>query len=290
MRPDRDRLRILTPMPPSSPPSPDPALWRLVETWQQACADFLVLVRDLDEDQARLPTDLPGWDVHANVAHTTHLEAVLAGAPEDTVEVPPSAHVRGSMGRYTEQGVLARRDRSLADLADELEQAVATRHAALVADPPVDAEAPAPRAPGGAGWSHGLLLRNRPFDVWLHDQDVRRAVGRPGGYDSPAAAHTLDVLGSSLPMVVGKRVAPPPGSTVRLVVPDAGRTWTIAIGDDGRAARSSDDGPATTTVALAAEDLVVLGAGRRGPERTRPRIEGDHELGTRLLASLAVTP
>ena len=281
-------------MPPPPDPTPDVApdagLWQLVETWHQACTDFLALVRSLDAAEGRLPTDLPGWTVHDNVAHTAHLEAVLAGAPEDTVEVPPSDHVRGPMGRYTEQGVLARRDRSLAELADELEHAVSARYADLLAAPPTDAAAPAPRTPGGAGWPVGVLLRNRPFDVWLHDQDVRRAVGRPGGYDTPAAAHTLDVLGLGLPMVVGKRVAPPPGSVVRLSVPDADRTWTVVVGDDGRAVASHDAGPATTTVVLSPEDLVVLGAGRRGPERTTARIEGDTALGERLLTSMAVTP
>ncbi|WP_082533972.1 maleylpyruvate isomerase family mycothiol-dependent enzyme [Marmoricola sp. Leaf446] len=277
-------------MSPHPPAAPNPALWRLVETWQRACADFLVLVRSLDEAQGSLPTDLPGWDVHANVAHTTHLEAVLAGAPEDTVEVPDAAHLTSPTSRYTEQGVLARRGRTLAELADELEQAVATRLAALRADPPTDASAPAPRTPADQGWPTGLLLRNRPFDVWLHDQDVRRAVGRPGGYDSPAAAHTLDVLGSGLPMVVGKRVAPSPGSTVRVVVPDAGRRWTLVVGQDGRAVPGTDADPATTTVTLSAEDLVVLGAGRRGPDQVQARVEGDVATGERLLASLAVTP
>ena len=40
------------------------------------------------------------------------------------------------MNYYTEQGVLARRDRDMAALADEIEQAVATRYAELQADPP----------------------------------------------------------------------------------------------------------------------------------------------------------
>lgn len=273
------------------PAGADPVLWQLVETWRTACDDFLVLARDLDEaEEAHLPTDLPGWDVRANLAHTAHLEAVVAGAPEDTVEVPPVEHVRGPMGLYTEQGVLARRGRSLAALADELEQAVTTRYDALLAQAPSDAAAPAPRTPGGAGWTVGVLLRNRPFDVWLHDQDVRRATGRPGGYDSPAAAHTLEVLGQGLPFVVGKRVGPPPGTTVRVELTDAAGSWTATVGEDGRATPGDPDAPASATLLLAAEDLVVLGAGRRGPERTGARVEGDQDLGRRVLASMAVTP
>ncbi len=78
------------------------------------------------------------------------------------------------------------------------------------------------------------LLSNRPVDVWMHEQDIRRAIGRPGGYSSPAAAHVMGVFGQALPMVVGKRVAPPVGTTVTLEVPDAGVGWTVRVGEDGR--------------------------------------------------------
>ena len=128
-------------------------------------------------------------------------------------------HLKSLMGYYTEQGVLARRERDLGSVADEIEQAVATRHAALQAEPPTDPKAAPPKTPGDIPWDIQTLLSNRPVDVWMHEQDIRRAVGRPGGYDCPAAAHVLRVFGRALPMVVGKRVSPPPGTTVRVAVP-----------------------------------------------------------------------
>lgn len=275
-------------------------LARLVETWHQACADFVALVRDLSEDEGELPTDLSGWSVRDNVAHTAHLEAVLAGAPEETLEVPRAEHLRGPMSYYTEQGVLARREHDLARLADEIESSVRTRHAALQADPPTDPSALAEKTPGGVPWTVGTLLSNRPLDVWMHEQDVRRAVDRPGGYDSPAALHTIETLAAGLPMVVGKRVSPPAGTTVRLEVPDAGLTRTVRVGEDGRASLldgadgpNSSNGPdcePTTTLRLSAEDFVVLAGGRRTPEQTTASIEGDEELGQRVLESLAITP
>ena len=274
----------------ASPAAGDPKLLALVEIWHTACTDFLALVRDLPETYGDRPTDLLGWSVRDNVAHTAHLEAVLAGAPEETVEVAAAPHLTSLTHYYTEQGVLARRGATMAELADELEHAVATRYGALRAEPPTDADAPPPKTPGDAPWSTGTLLANRPLDVWMHDQDVRRAVDRPGGYDSPAAAHTIARLGAGLPMVVGKRVAPPAGTTVRLVVPDFGRRWTVTVGDDGRAGRGDDDAHADTTITLGAEDFVVLAGGRRGPEATDPRTEGDADLAARLLASMAVTP
>ncbi|MCW2761638.1 MAG: maleylpyruvate isomerase family mycothiol-dependent enzyme [Marmoricola sp.] len=269
---------------------PDGRLVELVELWHRACTDFVALVREIPPEQWELPTDLEGWTVKDNVAHTAHLEAVLAGTPEETLHVDEAPHLKGMLNYYTEQGVLARRDRGMESLADEIEQAVATRYAALQQQPPTDGSAAPPKTPGDISWNNQTLLSNRPLDVWMHEQDVRRAIDRPGGFDSPVAEHVLRVFGRALPMVVGKRVAPPPGTAVRLAVPDAGLCWTVAVGEDGRAAPVGDEASATTTVTLSPEDFVVLAGGRRAPEATRPVIEGDQEIGRHLLHSLAVTP
>lgn len=269
---------------------PDHRLVQLVEIWHTACTHFVELVREIPPEHWDLPTDLAGWSVKDNVAHTAHLEAVLAGTPEETIHVDEAAHLTGPMSYYTEQGVLARRDRDMAALADEIEQAVGSRYESLRAAPPVDGFARPPRTPGDAPWDYRTLLNNRPFDVWMHDQDVRRAIGRPGGYDCAAAQHVLTVLGRGLPMVVGKRVAPPPGTAVRVNLSDADRSWTVAVGEDGRATAVDDQRPATTTVDLSAEDFVVLAGGRRAPESARPVITGDEDIAGRLLYSLALTP
>jgi uncharacterized protein (TIGR03083 family) len=267
-----------------------PRLAQLIETWREAIAEFVALARDIPQDQWDLPTDLEGWTVKDNVAHTAHLESVLAGGPEETGPVEEAPHVKGLTGLYTEQGVAARRGRDMGSLADEIEDAAARRQAELQADPPADGAAPAPRTPGGVGWSTDRLLSNRPLDVWMHEQDIRRAIGRPGGFDSPAARHTIEVFGQALPMVVGKRVHPPAGTTVAVDLPDAGQGWTVRVDDDGRAALVEDVEAPTVRITLSAEEFVILAGGRRGVEATTPKLEGDTDLGRAVLTSLAVTP
>lgn len=267
-----------------------PRLGQLIETWRQAIAEFVALARDIPEDQWDLPTDLEGWTVKDNVAHTAHLEAVLAGDPEETGPVDEAPHVKNLSGAYTEQGVVARRDRDMASLADEIEDAAARRDAELQAEPPTDGSAPATRTPGGVGWTTERLLSNRPLDVWMHEQDIRRAIGRPGGFDTPAARHTVEVFGQALPMVVGKRVQPPAGTTVAVDVPDAGQSWTVRIDDDGRAALVDAVEAPTVRITLGAEDFVILAGGRRAVDATSAKVEGDNALGRAVLASLAVTP
>jgi uncharacterized protein (TIGR03083 family) len=265
-------------------------LAELVETWREAISEFVGLVRDVPEDQWNLPTDLEGWSVKDNAAHTAHLEGVLSGAPEETVPVEEAPHIKDLSGFYTEQGVLARRDRDMASLADEIEQAAATRHAELLATPPTDGSAAPPRTPGGVPWNYQTLLSNRPVDVWMHEQDIRRAIGRPGGYDTVPARYTIGKFGGALPMVLGKRVAPPAGTSVRIDVPEVGMSWTAQIGEDGRAAAVEAVESPTVRITLAAEDFVVLAGGRRGLAATTPAYDGDEELGRAVLSNFAVTP
>jgi len=262
----------------------------LVETWRDAIAEFVDLVRDVPEDQWDLPTDLAGWSVKDNAAHTAHLESVLAGAPEETVAVAEAPHIKDLSGFYTEQGVLARRDRSMASLADEIEQAADARLKELQASPLTDGSAPPPRTPGGVPWSTETLLSNRPLDVWMHSQDIRRAIGRSGGYDGAPARHVIAKFGGALAMVLGKRVAPRVGTSVRIEVPEAGQSWTAQIGEDGRAAFVDAIDEPTVVITLSAEDFVVLAGGRRDVDATSPAYVGDAELGRAVLSNFGVTP
>ena len=55
------------------------------------------------------------------------------------------------------------------------------------------------------------FLQIRVLDCWIHEQDMRRAVERPGHMVGPAAEHTIDRLVRTIPIVVGKRAATPGG-------------------------------------------------------------------------------
>src|SRR4051794_21030860 len=144
-----------------------------VDVWWRAVDDFTRLLEQVPTEEWSTPTDLPGWDVHACAAHTAHLESVLAGGPEETREIEVPAHVRGILGVYTEQGVVARRDHSADDLINEIRASCTARRTALVSAPPADGSARPEVIFAGVGWSWEKLLRNRPLDVWMHEQDVR---------------------------------------------------------------------------------------------------------------------
>jgi uncharacterized protein (TIGR03083 family) len=267
-------------------------LRHLVEVWHGAATDAVALLRDLAQEEWSRPTDLPGWDVRAVAAHLAHLESELAGNPQQHVDVPEASHIRGLMGRFTEAGPLARAGWTTDQIVEELESSVASRYAALSADPPTSAEESAPGFAGLLGWSWETLLSNRPLDIWMHEQDIRRATGRAGNLDSPAALHVAQVFTSSLPFVLGKKVGAAPGTTVVLEVTGTHpRVLAAGVGDDGRGAPLAEP-PAqpTARVSLDFESWVVLAGGRRPAADVEVEVAGDPELARQVVENLAVTP
>jgi uncharacterized protein (TIGR03083 family) len=260
-----------------------------VDVWWQAVDDLATLLEKVPEERWSAPTDLPGWDVRAVAAHSAHLEALLGGAPHDEVEIGEPPHVRGMMGRFTEQGVVARRDRTPDEIINELRSSATSRHTALLSDPPTDPDAPAPGVFGAIGWSTRTLLRNRPLDLYLHEQDVRRAVGQPGNFDSPAAGHAADYLLESLGVVVGKRARAAAGESVVLEVEGHAPT-VVRVDDSGRA--QPVEAPATPTVRIRTdrESYLLLAGGRRRPDEGRVEVSGDADLAGRVLDAMGVTP
>ena len=261
-----------------------------VEVWWQAIHDFTALLEEVPAEEWSTPTDLAGWDVRAVVAHTAHLEGILSGAPEETVEIGDAPHARGLMGLYTEQGVVARRDRTPDELINEIRAAATSRHTALLADPPTDGSAKPTTIFGGIGWDWNTLLRNRPLDVWMHEQDVRRAVGRPGGMDSPAAVHSADYLAESLGFVLAKRVGAEPGTTVVLEV-EGHEPKAFEVTEERRGRpRAPVPADPPGRGAPAPGSVIVLAGGRRTPEEGAVVVTGDAALGQQVLDTLAVTP
>lgn len=267
-------------------------LQEYVACWRGAANDVIALLRGLDDADWARPTDLAGWDVKAVAAHLAHLESELCGDPQEHVEVAEAPHLKSLMGYYTEAGVLARAGREHAAIVDELARAVEVRAGRLADEPPTDGSVVPEVTPGGIGWTWDTLLSNRVVDMWMHEQDIRRAVGRPGDMTTPAATHTIGVFARGLGYVVGKRVRPPAGTTVVLHVTGVSPVHlALEVEESGRAVPVTAE-PADPTVSLRMdlETYVVLAGGRRSPDDVTVEVTGDEALGRAVLAAMAVTP
>ncbi len=111
---------------------------------------------------------------------------------------------------------------------------------------------------------HAEFMTVRVFDSWVHEQDVRRALDRPGGDGNTASEISLDHVQRAMPFVVGKLAGCADGTAVRFDVAGPGhdaRAFTIAV-DGGRARPAGDEVAPTVILSLSNIDFVRLGCGR----------------------------
>lgn len=257
---------------------------QLADTWE-ATVDLLA---GLDPPGWERPTDLPGWTVRDVVSHMIGTESMLAGR-----ETPPapdrrwSEHVKNDIGALNEAWVDARRDRLPSEILAEFRIITSERLGALQAMTAEELDAPSWTPVGNA--TYRRFMQIRVFDCWVHEQDIRRAVGRPGHEGGPAAEASLDEVERSLGYVVGKLAQAPAGSRISfdLTGPSARR---IHVAVDTRAAVVEGlDRPADVTITLAATDFVALGCGRVAPGAVPVACSGDEALGAQVCTHLAFT-
>jgi uncharacterized protein (TIGR03083 family) len=144
--------------------------------------------------------------------------------------------------------------------------------------------------PAGHG-TYARFMQIRVFDCWMHEQDIRVALDRPGHETGPAAEESLAEIIRALGYIVGKRGRAPDGSSITITLTGPiHRVLHVVV--DGRArVVDSLDGPPTAGVALSSSLFLRLAGGRLDPHAALDCIEltGDQELATRIATNLAFT-
>ncbi|MEY2446853.1 MAG: hypothetical protein QOH79_329 [Acidimicrobiaceae bacterium] len=259
-----------------------PSIDNLERTWRSIDG----LCSDLSADEWATPTGCPGWTVQDNLAHLVDYEARALGRPAPEHTPSDVSHTKNSMGESNEIGVDHRRSRSGSEVLDEFREVTAARLAQLQALTVEDLarEIITPAGPG----TLADMLRLRVMDTWAHEQDMRRALGRPGNVEGPAAEEAVAFFAGFLPIIVGKRAAAPEGASVAIIVGDCHRAVIEVV--DGRA-RVADRGPAdeTVTLRIAPATFAALVGGRSDvPDDVA--ITGDEALGRAIVDQLAFLP
>lgn len=244
----------------------------------------------LTEAEYDLATECPGWTVRDQLAHMVGTESMLAGltAPASDQDVSELAHVRNPIGVANEGWVDAFRRRPGRDALDAFRGITAQRLDTLRAMSPDewDAEGFTPEGPG----PYRAFMEIRVFDCWFHEQDIREAVGVPGGMYGGVADLAIGRIPKALGYVVGKKAGAPDGSVVVFDV--EGDRWAVAV--QGRAALlDTVPSDATVTLGMDRRTFARLAGGRwRGAdalERGLVAIDGDTDLGSAVVHNLAYT-
>lgn len=304
---------VVHPAPPADVPS-------LVDAYREVLGSFVSTCDGLREAEWELPTACPGWSVRDHLAHVAHVEDYLSGSRHPVAERGASAtevaqisvgspkHVHHDFSVWLEEGVRARAHRAPGELLTELRGIIEVRIAQMY-DPDLAMETLV-RSVRDEEMPFGRLLGLRLIDVWVHEQDVRATVDRPGSLDTPGASQFVSTILDTLPQLVAQRVAPEPGTVVIVesTGPVTGRAG-VRIGTDadgaptahelfsGHAEEEDEDvsvadipEEAVTAITLSTHELTRRAAGRQSTEDTAYHVHGDEDLARRVLDALVVTP
>jgi uncharacterized protein (TIGR03083 family) len=260
--------------------------------YRDVLQDILKLASDAGEVDWDQPTGCPGWTVGDQFAHVADLESILLGRPrpEHTV-TGERPHVTGPVGEFTEAGIDLRRGRPASEVVAELREVVAGRLTMLdgVDDGDLDSEVQGFFGPSKQRSHFGIRI----FDLWSHDQDIRRALDRPGSLDGPAAQVSREFMLRAASRKIQADLSPPAGTSVLLVITGPGGA-SRAMTFDGERGHAGADLPADpqVTMRLDLNTLTVLACGRADDPDARNRVDisGDVELGQHILENIAVTP
>ncbi|WP_195210315.1 maleylpyruvate isomerase family mycothiol-dependent enzyme [Actinomarinicola tropica] len=237
------------------------------------------------------PTDCPGWTVRDLVSHMIGTERMLLGDAAPPAPGAVGEHVRNPIGEANEAWVDARRGLSGDEVLAEFREVTNRRLEELNALTPEDFDRVG-FTPEGEG-PYRRFMEIRLFDCWEHEQDIRRAVARPGHLDGPIAAAAVQKVAAAAGYVVGKKAGAPDGSTVVFEV-HGPVELTVPVAVEGRA-RVLEDAPAdpTATIRLDTEVYNALGCGRWSGEQAmasgRVELAGDTELARRVVDNMAFT-
>ena len=263
----------------------------LLETEWAAIDEF---ASTLSDDDWATPTALPGWSVKDNVSHIIGVERMLAGDAAPDVDVSHLAHVHDPFAASMEAWIEARRPLPATEVLADFRDTTARRLEQLRAMSDDDFAL--------SGWSpigevpYRQFMRVRVFDSWMHEQDMRRALNRPGNLEGPVVDAALENFERSLGFVVGKKAGAPDGSSVTFLVDGpTSRVYPVLV--EGRArllppAEAPTD--ATVTITLPLETFAALGGGRWDRETAIAAggitIGGDAALARAVLDHMAFTP
>jgi uncharacterized protein (TIGR03083 family) len=269
-----------------------PSLQSYADAWTHSIEAISELVTPLVEGEWSRATPCPGWSVRDIVSHVIGLDCEMLGDPRPIHTLPRDLyHVQNEHQRYMEMQVDVRRHHTAPEMTSELEYTIIRRSRQLRNE----SREPGTMVRGPLGTEETLefAMRKRAFDVWVHEQDLRVAVGRPGNLDSPGAYVTRDMLLAVLPKVVAKDASAPANSAVVFDVHGPVEFLrTVRVDADGRGTIDGAPslGPAAT-LSLDWETFVKLACGRVTPGAVSDRVksEGDLDLAQAILNSLSIT-
>jgi uncharacterized protein (TIGR03083 family) len=249
-------------------PAPDPV--SAPEAFRRAANSLEAMLDTLAEAQWHRPV-LRGLDVQGLIGHLIgveeHLQLALSGDPS----VADADHVA-----FTQPSSAAQSGLPVAATRGAWGAAVArTLDLLRIADPDAELALHGLRLPVSA------ICVVRTFELWTHENDVRRALDLPASWPDASALTLMTRLAAHLlPLVAAGAEQLRPVDLRLVLTGPGGGTWQLALGDAG---------PPATAVGIVADAVAFcrLVANRTTPADLKAHVTGDPATATAILRAAA---
>jgi uncharacterized protein (TIGR03083 family) len=268
----------------------------LIELFPGLHQELMRLLRGLDEADWSRPTACALWSVKDLVAHLLDTGLRRLSSGRDGFMPPPEGGVAGYadlvayLNRLNAEWVTATRRLSPPVLLALMDVMAFQVHAFFGS---LDPHAQAQFGVAWAGEETSLVW----FDIgreyterWLHQQQIREAVGAPGLLGREWLYPALDIFMRALPHTY-RAVSAEPGQSIHFAIRgEAGGDWTLRRQAQGWSLFTGRDDRSATRVSLDQENAWRLFSKGLPPEAARHgvRIEGDPRLGEPVFGALAI--
>jgi uncharacterized protein (TIGR03083 family) len=259
---------------------------RLIEVWSSAAE----ACQGMSETQWDLPTDCPGWSVKDQLAHLVSVERMLLGDKSPALLDEKPEHVLNVIGEINEAWIEHYRQATGSDVLAEFVNTTNRRIDALRSFPPERFDEVGPSPEGEVPYRR--FMDTRVLDCWAHEQDIRRAVGRPGGRNGAGESVALDRCAAAMPYVVGKKVGAPDGTCVLFIVVGLlGRHIPVVVSGGRAGVVDATPADVTVTLTMAQDHFWRLCFGRMDYVKIlatgEATVTGDTSLGHRVLGDMS---
>ncbi|HEV8064324.1 MAG TPA: maleylpyruvate isomerase family mycothiol-dependent enzyme [Acidimicrobiales bacterium] len=257
---------------------------RLLDEEYSAVAE---LCRALSDEEWALATCLPGWSVKDQLSHMSGTEHLLAGDQAPEVAVGDAEHLKNDIARANEVWVEGNRRLRADQVLEDFVDVTRRRLQSLEAMTQEDFDAPS-WTPAGPNETYGRFMRIRHFDCYMHEHDIRSAVGRPNRDDRDHVEFCLDEVATAIGYIVGRKARLPRGTTVTIELTGPVEvTYHVEVGERA-AVVPRLAGPPTVTLRMPSPKWLRLTGGRT-LDLSGVELSGDGELGRQLAANLVFT-
>jgi uncharacterized protein (TIGR03083 family) len=249
-------------------PVPDAPEIPAEEAFSRAADAFYTTLRGLDGGDWTRPA-LRGLDVQGLVGHLIGVENDVHRCLSGDPDVADAGHVESTQAAAIGQAGLA----PARTRAEWREAANRTLDLVRSADPAAKVALHGMRLPVRA------LLLVRAFELWIHENDIRQAIGwAPSVADASTLRMMADLAARLLPGAAARAGVHEPAEIHLVLTGPGGGTWDVAVGDH-------QPGPAAVTIVTDTVGFCRLAGNRVTPAQLDPYVTGDAELAADVLAA-----